>query len=549
MMHYKSTNFKIGWWFTVESTTTAHLIRQFKSAIEDALAAKTEVRAMMRARSAKQRFPVQKWVEDLNTLQSTAIRIHQREANYGLQPSRRSGPNFGNDSSLSLATSRDVSPIAGSGYETQPPTLSASTSDLTRTLSLGSRAGPGHRDRAPRVHVMDADIYEDEEDSLGSEYSYDGQEATISRAEADIYARESERADALDQLEGRGRGASLNTPQPVLVRGFRSRSQSPDPRELQRGRSRNRVSEPFLSVQTGDRITRRTSSDSLVPMADPHNRSISLISNSSRLSTSSQLDLTLVKAGKSDYSLQKVELNFEDKTGEYYRAFEAMLDKLSGKTSEKDLCIEEYLVDSEKAWFKKYRDAKLGRWRERASSYNKLDSNRLSASPYGSGRSSMEASEQNISDGEVSMEDFLLGENYQRPSLIKRWMLTRFGDWPVYSFLLALGQIMAANSYQITLLTGGEDAKPSMMYTIGGIYIAASIMWWILFRTVKARFVLSMPFVMYGLAFLFVGLAPFLPKGAGRDWMRNVADGIYAAASASGSQYFTLNFGDEGMLV
>ncbi|KAI5272965.1 putative alpha 1,3 glucan synthase [Aureobasidium subglaciale] len=93
-----------GWCFTVESTTTAHLIHQFKSAIEDALAAKTDVRAMMRARSAKQRFPVQKWVEDLNTLQSTAIRIHQREANYGLQPSRRSGSHFSNDSSVSLAS-------------------------------------------------------------------------------------------------------------------------------------------------------------------------------------------------------------------------------------------------------------------------------------------------------------------------------------------------------------------------------------------------------------------------------------------------------------
>jgi alpha-1,3-glucan synthase len=41
-------------------------------------------------------------------------------------------------------------------------------------------------------------------------------------------------------------------------------------------------------------------------------------------------------------------------------------------------------------------------------------------------------------------------------------------------------------------------------------------------------------------------MAPFLPKGAGRDWMRNVADGVYAAASASGSLYFALNFGDEG---
>jgi alpha-1,3-glucan synthase len=533
-----------GWWFTVESTTTAHLMHQFKSAIEDALAAKTDVRAMMRARSAKQRFPVQKWVEDLNTLQSTAIRIHQREANYGLQPARRSVSNFGNDSSISLAPSRDASPSTGSVYITQPHT-STSSSGLNRTLSLGSRAGPGHHGRTPRVQITDADISEDDEDPFGSEYSPDMEEQTITREEADTFTRESERADALERLEGRGRGMSLNAPQPALMSGHRSRSPSPDPRELQRGRNRHRDSEPYLSVQTGAETNRRVSADSLLPAAaEGRDRSSSRLSNSSRLSTSSQLDLTTVIGGKKDYSLQKIELDFDDKTGEYYRTFEAMLDKLNGKTSEKDLCIEEYLVESEKAWFKKYRDAKLGRSRERGSTAN-LRENRMSAASRVSRESSTDA-EGRMSVGEGSMEDFLLGANYQRPSLVKRWMLTRLGDWPMYSFLLALGQIMAANSYQITLLTGGEDPKPSMIYTIGGIYIVASVIWWLLFRTMKARFVLSVPFVMYGIAFLFIGMAPFLPKGAGRNWMRNVADGVYAAASASGSLYFALNFGDEG---
>ncbi|KAG9942709.1 putative alpha 1,3 glucan synthase, partial [Aureobasidium melanogenum] len=484
-----------GWWYTVESTTTAHLIHQFKSAIEDALAATTETKAMMRARSAVQRFPVQKWVEDLNKLQSTAIRIHQREANYGLQPARRSVSNFGNESNISLARSRDASPSAGSVYETRPRT-SPSPSNLNRTLSLGSRAGPGHHGRTPRVQVTDADIAEDDEDSFGSDYSEEIEEETITHEEADTFTRQSDRADALDQLEGRG-----------------------------------------------EETNRRASADSLLPTAEPRNRSSSRLSDASRLSTSSQLDLTTVIGDKRDYSLQQIELNFDDKTGEYYRAFEAMLGKLNGKTSEKDLCIEEYLVESEKAWFKKYRDAKLGRSRERSST-GKHHGGRLSVS-HVSRASSVDADER-TSVGEGSMEDFLLGDNYQRPSLVKRWMLTRLGDWPLYSFLLALGQIMAANSYQITLLTGGEDPKPTMIYTIGGIYIAASVVWWLLFRTMKARFVLSVPFVMYGIAFLFVGMAPFLPKGAGRNWMRNVADGVYAAASASGSLYFTLNFGDEG---
>lgn len=68
----------------------------------------------------------------------------------------------------------------------------------------------------------------------------------------------------------------------------------------------------------------------------------------------------------------------------------------------------------------------------------------------------------------------------------------------------------------------------------------------------KPRYVLSLPFAFYGLAFLLVGLVPFIPahsgNGVGRDWARNVATGLYATASASGSLFFALNFGDEGKL-
>jgi alpha-1,3-glucan synthase len=44
-----------GWWFTIESTTTSHLLHQFKTAISEALASKPETRRYMRAKSAKQR--------------------------------------------------------------------------------------------------------------------------------------------------------------------------------------------------------------------------------------------------------------------------------------------------------------------------------------------------------------------------------------------------------------------------------------------------------------------------------------------------------------
>jgi alpha-1,3-glucan synthase len=122
----------------------------------------------------------------------------------------------------------------------------------------------------------------------------------------------------------------------------------------------------------------------------------------------------------------------------------------------------------------------------------------------------------------------------------------KIGDWPAYSLLLAFGQIISANSYQITLLTGTVGQSANKLYAIASVYMVSSMLWWLLFRRVKSVYVLSSPFLFYGLAFLLLGFAPLLPLGNGRFWMQNVATGLYAIASASGSLFFALNFGDEG---
>jgi alpha-1,3-glucan synthase len=122
----------------------------------------------------------------------------------------------------------------------------------------------------------------------------------------------------------------------------------------------------------------------------------------------------------------------------------------------------------------------------------------------------------------------------------------KIGDWPFYTFLLALGQIISANSYQITLLTGTVGQSAEKLYVVASIYFGASIIWWILFRRLKSAFVLSTPFIIYGIAFFILGFAPMAPGENIRFWMQNVATGSYAVASASGSLFFALNFGDEG---
>lgn len=63
----------------------------------------------------------------------------------------------------------------------------------------------------------------------------------------------------------------------------------------------------------------------------------------------------------------------------------------------------------------------------------------------------------------------------------------------------------------------------------------------------KSIFVLATPFALYGMAFFLLGMAPYVASSPGRGWVYNVATALYAIASASGSFFFALNFGDEGL--
>ena len=108
------------------------------------------------------------------------------------------------------------------------------------------------------------------------------------------------------------------------------------------------------------------------------------------------------------------------------------------------------------------------------------------------------------------------------------------------------GQIIAANSYQIVLLTGQVGQPAGKLYATAAIYLVTSVLWWMLFRTVKSLYVLTLPMALYGLAFTILAASPYGPSVSSRGWIQNVAQGLYAAASSSGSFYFALNFGSEG---
>jgi alpha-1,3-glucan synthase len=479
-----------GWWFPVESTTVKHLQKQFKLAIEGAIGSKQKDRAMMRASSAKQRFPVARWVEDLDHLQAQSIRMHEQENDPSRKkrPSSRHSRNFSQISFFSSQTATsnldEMNPIPRA-----PPQIP--DVGLQRTLSLGVRAGPGHQIRRTVLHEGTALTPRLEEIA-------DPDEQPISP----------EAAEAIIQQ------GQHSPPSPVH-----------DTEERQRGRSLSgaTLSQPLAVAGLGIDSAHSTSAGG-------------------RLRSSSVLSVDQIKTTRQSFSLETADSTFKDENGKYARYFQGMLQRLTGKNSETDLCIDEFLVSSEKEWSDSMREVKLGRVSSR------------SPSPYlGSRRSpSLNDQDDEVEDDasnyeDLSTQELLRPQAFKRPPLIQRWLLRRVFDWPVYSIILALGQIMAANSSQITLLTSPSGDSPITLYILGGIYIITTCCWWLAFRRIPSIYLLSLPFVFYGFAFLSIGIAAFVPKGNGQDWTYHIGTAFYIIGSSSGYLFFSLNFGDDGM--
>lgn len=129
----------------------------------------------------------------------------------------------------------------------------------------------------------------------------------------------------------------------------------------------------------------------------------------------STLTLDTVAAGRKDFKLQNVDPFFNDPSGRYFEKFEKHLDEHIENLSSDKLCVEDYLKKSEKDWFGKFYDAKLGKTPGKDSSDNQE-------------------------------EEFQLGHDHVAPTLLRKWLQKKVGDWPIYTFLLAFGQIIAANS-------------------------------------------------------------------------------------------------------
>lgn len=545
-----------GWWYTVESTTTTHLLKQFKNAIRSALSSKTKVRAMMRARSSLQRFPVAQWVEDLETLQSTAMKIHLKEA------TRKNR----NASRLSLFQKGD--PSQQVVITSQPIDESEGTMTTITTPSV-SRAPSQWQSRAPSPVAEERHSGSTTDNSEG----VDQEMNSAAKSGPEIQSRKRSithlpRNSSITSLKSLRRGlpplpttsaASTSridevTENPSIdgtLAGNEGDSRDREPGENSSPTGSLRVIDPNNPFQTP--VISRASSPGPSCTCCP-----GCLNHNSIKKSGSLLSLASIMAEQKKFELQNVDPFFTDSNSSYYKSFSKMLDVVNAKTSEDQLCIERFLIKSERKWFDQRHNVKV----------NYSATSTPATSVFRSPRSDNDQSNSSR-DGSIiaanTPDEFLLGDDFVAPTGLRKFFQRKIGDWQIYSFLLAFvslsiscapnycntnsyhqGQIIAANSYQITLITGEIGQTAEKLYVIASIYLAASIAWWMVFRRMKSVFVLATPFALYGMAFFLLGMAPYVASISGRGWVYNVATALYAIASASGSFFFALNFGDEG---
>ncbi|KAF2864946.1 hypothetical protein BDV95DRAFT_613098 [Massariosphaeria phaeospora] len=522
-----------GWWFTIESVSTKHLIRQFQSTIKAAMASSKETRAEMRARSSLQRFPVAQWIGDLEKLQSGSIRVHQRVK--GARASVAPG----------IRTPTILSPLPsapGSVYSTPADTRPSSRMGSRISSRVASRSSSPIREQVPAI----PDQHMRSPGFSGGRRHNRGPPLSLNLAAISPVVTPASESPATQTPPERGTGFSL-FPKPSHVseqpEGSSSTEIASSSIDLRRGIGRAAVSR---------HLSRNNSQDSSISSRDiSHDSDISLPSsksspNASKVTFAAQvpsvnpsvLSLKSVVGEEKSYRMQNVDPFFTDSQGFYTKQFDRLLGGLNGRTSTGELCIEDFVTKSEKHWFGRFYNAKLG---VKSATVEVTSEGESSGSEQSSG-SSMQSS--NLAT--VIEDEFELGSDYAPPTGFKKVVQYKIRDWPVYAFLLSLGQILAANSYQITLLSGEIGQTATKLYVIASIYLAASIFWWTLFRLVQSRYVIALSFACYGLAFFILGMAPYGQTFVARGWIQNVATGIYALASGSGSLFFALNFGSEG---
>ena len=224
------------------------------------------------------------------------------------------------------------------------------------------------------------------------------------------------------------------------------------------------------------------------------------------------------------------------------------LQLLNSHNSKHELSIEKYLMKSEEAFFDKVKKDKLSS----AASIRSSQRDSVWGTP---APSSFDHSRPSSPSGHSFAPSGINGD-YSGPLPNGQDVVVMTGlqialarevfGWPLYTIIIAIGQMLAATSFQITLLSGQNSETNLQLYVLGGVFLAASIVWYFLFRMKPSVYVLSAPWVFFGIAFFLIGL-PSVTKSlnVAHEALSSAATWAYAIASAAAFCFFGLNFGEE----
>jgi len=288
-------------------------------------------------------------------------------------------------------------------------------SKLSRKLSLGTRLGPGHLrqkhesggtleslsaiDEEQRVHVSD----EDEEDYIYTAEAIRRQFVSTQDARngEEIDGNDSSDQDDDHNLSGKPRRITDSVyvdEENYLVNKIRALNSD---------------------------IVRTPTQHTYVGALNPSTNPTYAYMNTSHLSLASVL------SGREEFALARVDDFFTDADGKYLKRYQDTLAKIDTKNSKTQLCIEEFLIKSEKEWSNVVRNKKLG-----LDSHHDRESKTLFAKPLQETGEEGSESQRSSSHLDSTVEE--VPQKYIPPTGIKLLMQRRIGEWPVYTFLIAL---------------------------------------------------------------------------------------------------------------
>ena len=350
-----------GWWFPVESSATVHMLSQLTKTIKLALKSTEEERAILRARSAVQRFPVVEWRQRLEDFQRRSINVSRSSAgenawgydivdtmphsNFYLQDQAGSTASLQQWNRPGTPDSAPGSPVPESRRLSNSPLNSPGSDKRTGYFDDHNKlsAGPNYHDRFSKdkrnANRSSAESFYDEDPNASPLY-YDKQQNRTSRPKF-FHGYDDEDAPSSQGSSDHGDSVNSNgAPRGTNAQAYDNFLAAANKQFAKQSGGRN-APDPYFD-----------------PRASTDGRPQRPFSMSSRVSSFDSISSIVDEKGASS-PLNKAMDSFTDSDGEVAQSFVQKLRDLSADNSKGDLCIEKFLIKSEKAFFDEIKKEKI----------------------------------------------------------------------------------------------------------------------------------------------------------------------------------------------